>query len=209
MYFSAQDGRTVLHLALLNNQTQVARVLIGAGANVNAEDKGGTRPLTLALGQQNDEMRALLSEHGGTENARDVQVRVDREKYMTRRYSIQTVRWPRCDRFEMGTVCERISLRDADEIEVVSDREMRLTFYNGKTLVAEGGSGKETKRENYVAVVRDRVVVEESRNLVDWRYAGCKSVPGHSDYCWDEKGQVCEKWRTHEGGSCGSSVVGK
>jgi hypothetical protein len=118
------------------------------------------------------------------------------------RYSIQTVRGKRCVNAEVAhDVCERLAMREADEIEVLSDREMRLTFYSGKTLTADGPVRKETQREKYVALVRDRAVVEEykTRQVIDWRSAGCLPYPPPRGLeCWNESGRQCEKWRTHD-----------
>ncbi len=210
------DGSTPLHLALPRRQGAVARVLIDAGADVNAEDNAGKRPLTIAYNFQNEEMQALIRERGGTEAARDRKLRMQQEKHITRHYSIRTVRHSGagCDWFTLGRVCQRLAMREADEIEVLSPREMRLTFYSGKTLIGENSPFRRTaEREQFTAVVRDREVVETQQNLqvVDWRNAGCEPlavlVVGGKP-CWDERRQLCEKWGTHESEPCVSRIAG-
>jgi hypothetical protein len=212
----ARYGLTPLHLALTHNQSVVARLLIDAGADVNAEDTVGKRPLTIAYNLQNDEMQALIRKRGGTESTRERVSRMQEEKYITRHYSIRTVRHrgAGCDWFTLGRVCQRLAMREADEIEVLSPREMRLTFYSGKTLMGENSLFRRTaEREKFTAVVRDREVVETQQNLqvVDWRNAGCEPlavlVVGGKP-CWDERRQLCEKWGTHESEPCVSRIAG-
>jgi hypothetical protein len=72
-------------------------------------------------------------------------------------------------------------------------------------LTADGLVGKETQREKYVALVRDREVVDEykTQQVIDWRYAGCVLfTPWSGPDCWNKSGRTCEKWRTHDSGSC-------
>jgi hypothetical protein len=207
----ARFGVTPLHLALNHNQSVVARLLIDAGADVNAEDSTGHRPLTIAYNAQNGEMQALIRKCGGTESTPDRQLRM----HITRHYSIRTVQQTgeRCDAFTLGPVCQRLAMRDADEIEVLSPREMRLTFYSAKTLKDDRNPSRPTTdREKFTALVRDREVVEIQQNMqvVDQREAGCSLVAIQfiGTPCWDNRGQFCEKWGTHESESCDSRFAG-
>ena len=212
------DGSTPLHLALAHHQSAVARELIDAGADVNAAGQFGNRPLTIAYNLQNAEMQALIRERGGTETPRDHEERAQRaqleKKYITRHYVIRTVLRPgrpACDvnqSLVLGRICQRLEIRDADEVAVLSPREMRLTYYSGKMLRDENVYPERLAREMLTAVVRDRDIVEIQQNLqiVDWRNAGCDlsrlrvGLPA----CWDEKARLCEKWGTREAELCDS-----
>jgi hypothetical protein len=211
------DRSTPLHIALACKADLVSRVLIDAGADVNAENRWGKRPLTIALDLRDEEMQALIRKRGGTESARDRDTRMAREAHITRRYSIRTVQRNdvRCDLSLLarasGTVafriCERLTLRDADKIEVVSPREMRLTYFSGITLRDEKPlHANKIEPQKFTAVVRDREVAEIEWNLqvIDERDAGC--APGLVAYghapCWDHTVQLCENWGTHERYAC-------
>ena len=201
----ASDGRTPLHVALGHRDTGLVKALLAAGADVNAEDRENVRPLTAAW--YSDELQALIRDRGGTESAITIEARNAREKFVTRRHSIRTARWIgwRCDEFELQQVCRRLRLREADEIQILSPRDMRLTFYSGKRLVDDGSVlGKSSEREKYVALVRDREVVEgyRTQQVIDWRNAGCAYAPGYGSHCIDEKRQYCEKWKTHDDTDC-------
>jgi hypothetical protein len=223
------DGSTPLHLAVapegtmslqmalahVSEQSAVTRVLIDAGADVNAVNNAGNRPLTIAYKLQNDEIQTLIRARGGTEATADRQLRMQREKHITRHYSIRTVQYTgeRCDVFTLGLVCQRLAMRDADEIEVLSPREMRLTFYSGKTLKDERSPFRPTaEREKYTTLVRDRKVVEIQQNLqvVDEQESGCSllAIQITGTPCWDNRGQACEKWGTHESEACDSRFAG-
>jgi hypothetical protein len=56
-----------LHTAVANDQTEVARMLINAGADANAEQDGGYTPLMIATEHDNAPMLALLREAGARE----------------------------------------------------------------------------------------------------------------------------------------------
>lgn len=64
-------GRTALHLAALNNMTEIIETLIKLGANVNSPDQQGETPLHYAAFKNNlDSIKVLIS-HGAQVNARD------------------------------------------------------------------------------------------------------------------------------------------
>ena len=57
------NANTPLHAALAGNHTFAAGLLIGAGADVNAADGGGSRPLHIAAANNNlDAMKALIAQ---------------------------------------------------------------------------------------------------------------------------------------------------
>lgn len=57
------NANTPLHAALAGNNQMVAGLLIGRGADVNAEDAGGWRPLHLAAASNNvDAIKALVAQ---------------------------------------------------------------------------------------------------------------------------------------------------
>jgi Ankyrin repeats (many copies) len=58
------DSSTPLHAAVECGRIEVVRVLLGHGADVDAEDKQGRTPFTLAKERRHDEVMKLLSEHG-------------------------------------------------------------------------------------------------------------------------------------------------
>jgi hypothetical protein len=191
------------------NKLPVARALIVAGANVNATDREGASPFMLASMRGNNDLVTLMRRHGGTDTASGNDA-IPPQRKSNSRYTIGTTRVGRCDWFELGDICERVALRDADEIERVSESEMRLIFYSGKSLTDEGRFfGKKTERERYVAIVRDRRVVESYRNVqvIDWKSSGCGNVSGHGDFCWNQSGRTCEKWGTYETGNCESDMT--
>jgi len=57
-------GGMPLHWAAVNGKLEVVRMLIEAGANVNARDNGGETPLANACRRQDQETIELLLEHG-------------------------------------------------------------------------------------------------------------------------------------------------
>jgi len=58
---------TLLHLAALNGQADVAKLLLDAGMAANARDVSGCTPLHYADGSGHDTIVALLRAHDGTE----------------------------------------------------------------------------------------------------------------------------------------------
>lgn len=65
------DGRTPLHHAARDNSNpEVLQVLVGAGADINAEDMYGYTPLDLAKSNQNPEISKLLISLGAKEKAK-------------------------------------------------------------------------------------------------------------------------------------------
>jgi ankyrin repeat protein len=56
---------TPLHIVAKAGQVAMARWLISKGAELNAETQGWQTPLDLALSTQNNQMAALLRQHGG------------------------------------------------------------------------------------------------------------------------------------------------
>jgi ankyrin repeat protein len=62
---------TPLHAALAGPTPQVARVLIAAGADVNARQQGGVTPLQEAAGNGQIDLVELLLEHGADATATD------------------------------------------------------------------------------------------------------------------------------------------
>ena len=59
-----EDGYTPLYLACYNDNTEVAKFLIGHGADVNSKGKYGSTPLILACKKSNTDLAKLLLEHG-------------------------------------------------------------------------------------------------------------------------------------------------
>ncbi|KAJ7545220.1 hypothetical protein O6H91_09G110900 [Diphasiastrum complanatum] len=59
------DGRTALHVAACYGRTDAARLLLEAGAIVNAQDRWGTSPLGDAEQTGNSQMIRLLKDYGG------------------------------------------------------------------------------------------------------------------------------------------------
>jgi ankyrin repeat protein len=68
----APAGMSPLHIAAMDGRTDIAQLLIDAGADVNATDgaRGRTTPLDLALREGHSEMVQLLREYGGVEGPR-------------------------------------------------------------------------------------------------------------------------------------------
>ena len=64
-----QTGNTPLHAALAANQTMVAGLLIGKGADLNAADAAGWRPLHLAAANNNVDLIKTLIAQGADPNA--------------------------------------------------------------------------------------------------------------------------------------------
>ena len=58
-------GRTPLHCAADEDQTEVAELLIAAGADVNGRDNGDRTPLDFAVMKKQNEISDLLRKHGG------------------------------------------------------------------------------------------------------------------------------------------------
>jgi len=65
-----EDELSLLHLALLNRDEDMARLLIEHGADIEAEDIGGNRPLHLAVALNMPEMVKLLLDLGADINAK-------------------------------------------------------------------------------------------------------------------------------------------
>jgi uncharacterized protein len=64
-----------LHSACAGNHTGIARLLLAAGADANAEQQDGFRPLHAATRNDNAELIALLLEHGADPSLADAQGR--------------------------------------------------------------------------------------------------------------------------------------
>ena len=65
------SGFTLLIIALLMNNTEITKVLVVAGANVNTPDKNGATPLIWASTFGNLELVKLLVAKGANVNAKD------------------------------------------------------------------------------------------------------------------------------------------
>ncbi|EFJ09171.1 hypothetical protein SELMODRAFT_130298 [Selaginella moellendorffii] len=59
------DGRTALHIAALHGGADAARLLLAAGANVNATDRWGNSPLTDAEAAGFGNLVRLIQDYGG------------------------------------------------------------------------------------------------------------------------------------------------
>jgi ankyrin repeat protein len=59
-----------LHSAAAVDATETARLLLDAGADPNAEQQGGFRPIDAAVQNGNDELYDLLVERGADSEAR-------------------------------------------------------------------------------------------------------------------------------------------
>ena len=57
------DNSTPLHLASREGHVDAARILVGHGADVTAQDKFGRSPLQQALARGHGELAQLLMEH--------------------------------------------------------------------------------------------------------------------------------------------------
>ena len=62
------EGRTGLHLAVLDNKIEIVRYFLEKGANVNKAENSGYTPLHLAVARLNVEMVKLLVEKGANIN---------------------------------------------------------------------------------------------------------------------------------------------
>jgi ankyrin repeat protein len=62
------DGTTALHWAAHSNATELARLLIDAGANANAANRYGETPLSLAVTTGNPALAAMLLKAGADPN---------------------------------------------------------------------------------------------------------------------------------------------
>lgn len=58
---------TLLHWVTFFGQKKVAKLLIGAGAKINAEDDSGKTPLSWAIRENHTQIAALLRRHGAKE----------------------------------------------------------------------------------------------------------------------------------------------
>jgi ankyrin repeat protein len=58
------DGTTLLHLGAAQGSPELIEVLIAGGADVNARDKAGVTPLTLAHGNVQKGTADVLATHG-------------------------------------------------------------------------------------------------------------------------------------------------
>jgi ankyrin repeat protein len=67
----APGGLTPLHYAARHNHVEVARLLLQAGARVNAREANDITPLLMAIGSGNAAVAQFLLDHGGDVNARD------------------------------------------------------------------------------------------------------------------------------------------
>ena len=56
-----KNGRTALHIAVINNQKDIVGLLINRGANINAEDNRQITPIDLATRRNNKEMVQLFA----------------------------------------------------------------------------------------------------------------------------------------------------
>jgi len=58
--YEIEDGNTALHESVRHGDVAIAQYLIAAGANVNATDRSGAKPVDIATG---DACRGLLEHH--------------------------------------------------------------------------------------------------------------------------------------------------
>jgi hypothetical protein len=207
------DG-ALIHYALTTDLNNVVKLLIEAGADVNAIGPRGKSPLTIAIERSNREMQGLIRKHGGREHTGDNDPIANNRKY---EYSIGTVHVPTCFALPLR-ICERIKIRDADKIEIGPDREMRLTYFGDKDLITDARDAKKAvEREKFVAIVHGRDVVDMYRSvqIVDWRSRGCSlnaglaslMLGGYGNPCWDTSERYCEKWSSHDVERFGSPPV--
>jgi ankyrin repeat protein len=66
-----EDGRTPLHRAVLSGCREIAELLLASGAEVNAQDAGGSTALHAAVSLSSVELTRLLLAHGADVNARN------------------------------------------------------------------------------------------------------------------------------------------
>jgi len=66
-----EDGNTPLHLAIMSDHLQIAKLLIEKGADVNAKNKREKTPLHIAVERSNEKAAVLLIEKGADVNAGD------------------------------------------------------------------------------------------------------------------------------------------
>ncbi|MFN3316534.1 MAG: ankyrin repeat domain-containing protein, partial [Raineya sp.] len=62
------EGRTGLHLAILNNRMDIAKYFVEKGADVNKPENSGYTPLYLAVARFNMDMVKILVEKGANIN---------------------------------------------------------------------------------------------------------------------------------------------
>jgi ankyrin repeat protein len=67
----SQD-RTPLHLAIYSNFSEIVRMLIDAGANLNVQDKHGDTPLHVAIMKNNPIIVQMLIDAGADLNMQDI-----------------------------------------------------------------------------------------------------------------------------------------
>ena len=61
------DGDTPLHIAAYKGYKDIAKLLLGKGADVNAKNEDGDTPLHMAADKGNKDVAELLRQHGGHE----------------------------------------------------------------------------------------------------------------------------------------------
>lgn len=66
-YAVSHEAMRPLHWAALNNEKDVAELLIAKGADVNAKDNSGRTPLRVAIDEGRKDIADLLRRHGGRE----------------------------------------------------------------------------------------------------------------------------------------------
>ena len=69
------DSRTALHLASGEGNHEVVKLLCERGANVNAEDRWGNRPLDDAVSSKHRKCAEILAEHGAEHGAKQLLLR--------------------------------------------------------------------------------------------------------------------------------------
>ena len=71
-FHKKKAGNSALHLAVVNNDIEIVKLLISYGANVNMHNKFKKTPLHLACQAGNEIIANLLIENGSDINARDM-----------------------------------------------------------------------------------------------------------------------------------------